>query len=255
MKTAVEERKVRMAPSVPPIDPTVLDDLVSANRVLYTKNIVDGLGHVSVRHDKNPEMYVMAAERAPGLVTKDDLAIYDLDSNALTLRERRPYNERFIHGEIYKARPDVHSVVHCHTPSLVTFCVCHTPLRPLYHMSGFLGRGVARFEIREVAGMTDMLVSSGALGAALAKSLADKQIVLMRGHGATMAGQSIKHAVYRAIYASLNATMQMDAMRLGEITYLSDEEALKGMEINDRFVDRSWALWKQEATSVGGKVI
>jgi HCOMODA/2-hydroxy-3-carboxy-muconic semialdehyde decarboxylase len=137
--------------------------------------------------------------------------------------------------------------VHCHTPALVTFCVCQTPLRPLYHMSGFLGRGVARFEIREVAGMTDMLCSTPQLGAALAKSLADKQIVLMRGHGATMAGQSIKHSVFRAIYAALNATMQMDAMRLGEVTYLADEEAMKGMEINDRFIDRSWSLWKQEA--------
>jgi ribulose-5-phosphate 4-epimerase/fuculose-1-phosphate aldolase len=121
-------------------------------------------------------------------------------------------------------------------------------LRPLYHMSGFLGRGVARFEIREVAGMTDMLCKTPELGAALARSLGDKQIVLMRGHGATMAGQSIKHAVFRGIYSALNATMQMDAMRLGEVTYLADEEAMKGMEINDRFIDRSWLLWKQEAT-------
>jgi ribulose-5-phosphate 4-epimerase/fuculose-1-phosphate aldolase len=237
-----------MALSAPPVDQALLDDLVAANRILYTKNIVDGLGHVSARHDKDPNLYVMAAEKAPGLVEREDLAIYDLDSNAQTLRDRRPYNERFIHGEIYKVRPDVKSVIHCHTPSLVTFCVCQVPLRPLYHMSGFLGRGVARFEIREFTKeATDMLVSSPQLGASLAKVLADKQIVLMRGHGATMAGQSVKHAVYRAIYAALNATMQMDAMHMGEITFLSDEEALKGMEINDRFVERSWALWRLEA--------
>jgi ribulose-5-phosphate 4-epimerase/fuculose-1-phosphate aldolase len=237
-----------MAPSPPPVDQALLDDLVAANHILYTKNIVDGLGHVSARHDKDPNLYVLAAEKAPGLVEREDLAIYDLDSNARTLRDRRPYNERFIHGEIYKARPDVKSVIHCHTPSLVTFCVCQVPLRPLYHMSGFLGCGVARFEIREFAKeATDMLVSSPQLGASLAKVLADKQIVLMRGHGATMAGQSVKHAVYRAIYAALNATMQMDAMHMGEITFLSDEEAMKGMEINDRFVERSWALWKLEA--------
>ena len=237
-----------MAPSPPPVDQALLDDLVAANHILYTKNIVDGLGHVSARHDKDPNLYVLAAEKAPGLVEREDLAIYDLDSNAQTLRDRRPYNERFIHGEIYKARPDVKSVVHCHTPSLVTFCVCQVPLRPLYHMSGFLGCGVARFEIREFAKeATDMLVSSPQLGASLAKVLADKQIVLMRGHGATMAGQSVKHAVYRAIYAALNAIMQMDAMRMGEITFLSDQEAMKGMDINDRFVERSWALWKLEA--------
>ena len=237
-----------MAPSPPPVDQALLDDLVAANHILYTKNIVDGLGHVSARHDKDPNLYVLAAEKAPGLVEREDLAIYDLDSNAQTLRDRRPYNERFIHGEIYKARPDVKSVIHCHTPSLVTFCVCQVPLRPLYHMSGFLGCGVARFEIREFAKeATDMLVSSPQLGASLANVLADKQIVLMRGHGATMAGQSVKHAVYRAIYAALNAIMQMDAMRMGEITFLSDEEAMKGMDINDRFVERSWALWKLEA--------
>jgi HCOMODA/2-hydroxy-3-carboxy-muconic semialdehyde decarboxylase len=237
-----------MAPSPPPVDQALLDDLVAANHILYTKNIVDGLGHVSARHDKDPNLYVLAAEKAPGLVEREDLAIYDLDSNAQTLRDRRPYNERFIHGEIYKARPDVKSVIHCHTPSLVTFCVCQVPLRPLYHMSGFLGCGVARFEIREFAKeATDMLVSSPQLGASLAKVLADKQIVLMRGHGATMAGQSVKHAVYRAIYAALNAIMQMDAMRMGEISFLSDQEAMKGMDINDRFVERSWALWKLEA--------
>jgi len=237
-----------MASSPPSVDQALLDDLVAANRILYTKNIVDGLGHISSRHDKDPNLYVLAAEKAPGLVERADLAIYDLDSNAQTLKDRRPYNERFIHGEIYKARPDVKSVVHCHTPSLVTFCVCQVPLRPLYHMSGFLGRGVARFEIREFAKEpTNMLVSSPQLGASLAKVLADKQIVLMRRHGATMAGQSVKHAVYRAIYAALNATMQMDAMHMGEITFLSDEEAMKGMDINDRFVERSWALWKLEA--------
>ena len=237
-----------MAPSPPPVDQALLDDLVAANHILYTKNIVDGLGHVSARHDKDPNLYVLAAEKAPGLVEREDLAIYDLDSNAQTLRDRRPYNERFIHGEIYKVRPDVKSVIHCHTPSLVTFCVCQVPLRPLYHMSGFLGCGVARFEIREFAKeATDMLVSSPQLGASLAKVLADKQIVLMRGHGATMAGQSVKHAVYRAIYAALNAIMQMDAMRMGEISFLSDQEAMKGMDINDRFVERSWALWKLEA--------
>jgi ribulose-5-phosphate 4-epimerase/fuculose-1-phosphate aldolase len=237
-----------MAPSPPPVDQALLDELVAANHILYTKNIVDGLGHVSARHDKDPNLYVLAAEKAPGLVEREDLAIYDLDSNAQTLRDRRPYNERFIHGEIYKARTDVKSVIHCHTPSLVTFCVCQVPLRPLYHMSGFLGCGVARFEIREFAKeATDMLVSSPQLGASLANVLADKQIVLMRGHGATMAGQSVKHAVYRAIYAALNAIMQMDAMRMGEITFLSDQEAMKGMDINDRFVERSWALWKLEA--------
>jgi ribulose-5-phosphate 4-epimerase/fuculose-1-phosphate aldolase len=236
-----------MSDSIPAVDPTLLDELVAANRILYAKGIVDGLGHATVRHDKDPNLFVMAAERAPGLVRHEDLAIMDLDCNLKTLKERRPYNERFIHGEIYKVRPDIHAIVHCHTPSLVTFCVCSVDLKPIYHMSGFLGKGVSRFDIHQNHGATDMLVSSAEKGVSLAKSLGDKQIVLMRGHGATMAGPSIKHAVYRAIYAALNANMQMDAMRMGEVAYLSDEEAHLGMEINDRFVDRSWAIWRQEA--------
>jgi ribulose-5-phosphate 4-epimerase/fuculose-1-phosphate aldolase len=226
----------------------LLEDLVAANRILYAQKIVDGLGHVSIRHDKNPNLYVLAAERAPGLVSRTDLAIYDLDSNAQTLKDRRPYNERFIHGEIYKARPDVQSIVHCHTPSLIPFAVCtKVDLKPLYHMSGFLGRGAARFEIRKYAGMTNLLVSTPALGKSLAESLGDKEIVLMRGHGATMVGETVRHSVYRAIYAALNAAMQTEAMRMGEVTYLESEEAELGRDINDRFNQRSWELWKLEA--------
>jgi len=237
-----------MPRDIPAVSSSILDDLVHGNRILYARGIVDGLGHISARHDKDASIYVLAAEKAPGRVTKEDLALYDLDSNALTHTDRRPYLERFIHGEIYKARPDVQSIVHCHTPSLVSFCVCQATLRPVYHMSGFLGHGVGRFEIREIAGMTDMLVTSPELGRALARSLGDYQIVLMRGHGATIAGQTIKHTVFRANYAAQNATIQMDAMRMGEIIYLSDEEAMKSMEANDRVVDRSWALWKEEAS-------
>jgi HCOMODA/2-hydroxy-3-carboxy-muconic semialdehyde decarboxylase len=237
-----------MAAAVEQPSDTLLADLVAANRILYAQKIVDGLGHVSIRHDGNPNLYVMAAERAPGLVSRTDLAIYDLDSNAQTLRDRRPYNERFIHGEIYKARPDVQSIVHCHTPSLIPFAVCKkVDLKPLYHMSGFLGRGVARFEIRDFGGMTDLLVSTPALGQALATTLGDKEVVLMRGHGATLVGETVRHSVFRAIYAALNASMQTDAMRMGEVTYLEPEEAQKGMSINDRFNQRSWELWKLEA--------
>jgi ribulose-5-phosphate 4-epimerase/fuculose-1-phosphate aldolase len=139
--------------------------------------------------------------------------------------------------------------VHCHTPSLLPFAVCkQADLRPLYHMSGFLGRGAARFEIRDFAGAaTDLLVSTPALGKSLAGCLGDKQLILMRGHGATLVGETVRHSVYRAIYAAINATVQAEAMRLGEVTYLSPEEAESGMNINDRFNQRSWELWKLEA--------
>ena len=134
---------------------SLLDDLVIANRILYSRGIVDGLGHISARHDKDPSIYVLAAEKAPGRVTLEDLALYDLDSNALTLKDRRPYLERFIHGEIYKAsRTSSRSSIVM--PRIGNVLCCQVHLRPVYHMSGFLGR-CRKFEIRETAGMTDML--------------------------------------------------------------------------------------------------
>jgi HCOMODA/2-hydroxy-3-carboxy-muconic semialdehyde decarboxylase len=189
----------------------------------------------------------MARMCVPGLVTPDDIITYDLDSNPID-DTRKSYNERFIHGEIYKARPDVTSIVHCHTKTLLPFAVSKTPLRPIYHNSGFLGKGVPVFDIREAAGgPTNMLVRDPKLGHALARTLGDKNMVLMRGHGATVVGHSIKNAVYRSFYAAENAELQMDAMKLGEVMYLSKEEAELGTEVtesSETSLDRPWSAWK-----------
>jgi ribulose-5-phosphate 4-epimerase/fuculose-1-phosphate aldolase len=234
--------------SIPTASAEIIDDLVSGNRILFQHKVVDAFGHISIRHDKDPNKYVMARHLAPGLVTKDDLVTFDLDSNALTDDSKRYYSERFIHGEIYKARPEVTAVVHCHAPQLIPFGVTKAKLRPIYHMSAYLGTGVPVFEIRETGGMTDMLVRTPALGQALALALGDKQIILMRGHGATMVGTSVQQVVYRSIYAAQNATLQMEAMRLGEPTYLEAEEAAKASAGNDGALYRPWALWKREIT-------
>jgi HCOMODA/2-hydroxy-3-carboxy-muconic semialdehyde decarboxylase len=145
-------------------------------------------------------------------------------------------------------------VVHCHAPPLIPFSATRVPLRPIYHMSGFLGVGVPVFEIREAGGMTDMLVRTPELGKALAASLADKPVILMRGHGATMVGNSIRQVVYRAIYAAQNALLQMEAVRLGgahggEVTYLADEEAALANVRNTKAIDRAWALWAAEVAT------
>ena len=137
--------------------------------------------------------------------------------------------------------------MHCHAPQLIPFGATRTSLKPLYHMSGFLAEGVPIFEIREAAGITDMLIRSSSLGAALARSLGDKPMVLMRGHGATMVGRTIAQAVYRSIYAALNASLQMEAMRLGEPIYLEREEGRLTMLVNDGAVERAWALWRRDA--------
>ncbi len=234
--------------TVPAPAADLLEELVIGNRIIFDQGVVDAFGHLSVRHDKDPTKYLMSRHLAPGLVTAGDIVTFDLDSNPIVDIGQRYYSERYIHGEIYKARPDVVAIIHCHAPSLIPFGATKVKLRPIYHMSGFLGAGVPVFEIRAAGGMTDMLIRSPHLGRALAGTLSDKPMVLMRGHGATMVGASIKQVVYRAIYAATNAGLQMDALRLGEVMFLDDEEAAKAAASNDRSLDRSWALWQRQSS-------
>jgi HCOMODA/2-hydroxy-3-carboxy-muconic semialdehyde decarboxylase len=224
----------------------LVDKLVVANRILYAQGVVDGFGHVSVRHDQSPGHFLLARNMAPGLVRRDDIMTFDLDGAALDAAGRRVYLERFIHGELYRARPDVQAIVHSHSPSVIPLGVTRQALRPVFHMSGFLGEGAALFEIRDVAGDTDMLVSNGRLGVALAAALGARSAVLMRGHGSTVVGSSLEQAVYRAIYAEVNARLQIQAMTLGEVTYLNGQEAAKAAFINDTQLARAWELWLRD---------
>ncbi|HEX3573589.1 MAG TPA: class II aldolase/adducin family protein [Rhodopila sp.] len=234
--------------SAGPADPALLEDLVAANRILYDQGVVDGFGHVSVRHDKDPNRYLLSRSMAPALVTVDDILEYDLDSNPVDPRGRTSYLERFIHGELYKARPDIIAVVHSHSPAVIPFADSSVPLRPMNHIAGFLGAGVPVFEIRDTAGpATDMLIRNASLGHALALTLGTHSVALMRGHGSIAAAQSIRHVVFRAVYTEVNARMQAGAMILGTPKFLSPEEAAAAEKTNDGLVDRPWALWKQHA--------
>ncbi len=238
------QRSSRTAPGA--ADPDLVDKLVLANRILYRQGVVDGFGHASVRHDGSPEHFLLARNMAPALVRRDDIVTFDFEGAALDANGRRVYLERFIHAEIYRARPEVQAIVHSHSPSVIPFGVTQQPLRPVFHMCGFLGEGAARFEIRDVAGDTDMLISDGRLGAALAAALGGSSAVLMRGHGSTVVGTSIEQAVYRAIYAEVNARLQLQATQLGDVTYLSAEEATKAAKVNDTQLPRVWELWTRE---------
>jgi ribulose-5-phosphate 4-epimerase/fuculose-1-phosphate aldolase len=226
----------------------LLADLVLANKILYGLKAVDAFGHISVRHPDDPNHYLMSRHLPPGMVTPRDIVLFDMDSTPLTHSDKPQYSERFIHSEIYKLRPDVNSVVHCHAYSLIPFGAAKgARLRPMFHMCGFLGCGVPIFEIRNAGGNTDMLIRTAELGKALAESLADKNVVLMRGHGATMIGVSIQEAVFRAVYSMENASIQMQAHLLGdggEVEFLNDEESDKSSR--GRNVPRSWSLWKHE---------
>jgi ribulose-5-phosphate 4-epimerase/fuculose-1-phosphate aldolase len=223
-----------------------IESVALANRILYDQGIVDGLGHVSVRHESDPGLFLLSCNRAPAMVRRQDIVCYDFDGNSVSETTQRPYLERFIHAEIYRARPDVMSVVHSHSLSVIPFASTKTPLRPIFHMAGFLGSGSAHFEIRESGGNTNMLITSTYLGAALAKSLGTHSCVLMRGHGSTVVGTSLEQAVFRAVYAETNAKLQLSANSVGEIDFLNPEEAQLSSEINDTQLARSWNLWVQK---------
>jgi len=232
-----------------PVDPKLIEDLVAANRILADQGVVDGYGHVSVRHEKSADRYLMARSIAPELVTAADIMEYDLDSTPVDARGRTSYLERFIHGEIYRVRPDVRAIVHNHSPSVIPFGVTGVPLRPLYHMSAFLSAGVPVFDIRQASGgMTDMLVRTAALGQALARTLGTRPVALMRGHGAVVVGASLPLVVFRSVYTEVNARLQSQAMALGgQVTYLDPEEARLAEASVSGTAPRPWELWKKKA--------
>lgn len=229
-------------------NPSVIDDLVVANHILVNEGVLDGFGHISVRNERNPEHFLIARSMAPGLVTAADIVSCDLEGNVHDEQGRHTYVERFIHSEIYRTRPDVMAVIHSHSPAIITFGVTGARLRPICHMSGFLGAQVPVFEIRNAGGEnTDLLIRNQALGKALAKDLAGNSVALLRGHGNVVVGHSIQQVVFRAIYTENNAKLQSEAMRHGEVNYLTDGEAEATSRMNDEHLDRPWQVWKKRA--------
>src|SRR5215470_17575820 len=197
------------------VPPELLEDLALGSRILAEFGVVDAFGHVSARSPANPSHFLMSRALAPALVTSDDIMEFDQDGNAVDARGRGVFLERFIHAEIYKARPDVMSVVHTHSPNVIPFSVSKTPLRPLYHNAAFLAAGVPVWDIAREFGPTDMVVRDGGIGKSLARALSDKSVVLMRGHGDVAVGPAVKVAVFRAYYADVNARLQTQAVALG----------------------------------------
>lgn len=235
------------------VDAQLLEDLVTANRILFAHRVVDAFGHVSIRHDRDPDRFLLARNMAPALVGAEDIIEFHLDGTPVDAAGRSVYLERFIHGEIYRAREDVCAVVHSHAPAVVPFGISrNVQLRPVWHMSGFLGQRTPVFEIRDAAGeASDLLIRSNALGAALADSLAGGSVVLMRGHGATIAAGTLKEVVFRAVYTQLNAELQFQALQLGDVTYLTEGEARSTTVSVGSQIERAWNLWKNEVSGAG----
>ena len=233
----------------PAADPALLADLVTANHILFDQGVVDAFGHVSVRHDKKPDRFLLARNMAPGDVTAQDIIEFTLDGEPVNAAGRRVYLERFIHGEIYREYPDIQAVVHNHSHSIVPLSVVKSmPLRAVFHMAGFIGEGAPVFEIRDVAGTgTDLLIRDNRLGQALARCFKSSDIVLMRGHGSTVIARSLQQVVYRAVYAEINARYQIETAKLGDVTYLTAEEARACATSIEGQAQRPWDLWKNQA--------
>ena len=223
-----------------------LEDLVASYRILAEYGVIDAYGHVSLRSPSNPQRYYLARSLAPERVQLEDIIEYDLDSNPLDAKGRESVTERFIHGEIFKARPEVMAVVHNHSPSVVPFSVTGVPMRALWHMAAFIGDGLPNWEIREVRKGTNLLVGDGVLGASLAKTLGSKPAALMRGHGSVTVGESLPRAVGRSVYLELSAKMQMQALALSDkVNYLDEAEVKASMPLQD--YKRAWPMWREKA--------
>lgn len=231
-----------------PLPANLIADLAAASRILAAQGVVDGFGHVSLRHPVATDCYLMARSVAPALVTPDDIIEYDLDSNPVNANGRGSFIERFIHGEIYKARPDIQSVVHSHSPSVIPFGLVGVPLQAMFHTAAFIAAGVPVFDIREKFGPTDMLVRNREKGVELASVMGGKDVVLMRAHGSVACGPTLQTAVFRAVYTEVNARIQHWTMALkggAAIAALDPEEGRLADAINQTAAMRAWELWRK----------
>lgn len=232
-----------------PVAAGFLADLAAASRILAERGVVDAFGHVSQRHPTAPDRYFMSRALAPALVTPDDIIEYSLDSEPCNAGGRGSFLERFIHGEIYKARPDVNSVVHSHSPSVIPFGLVDTKMAAMFHNAAFLASGVPVFDISEKFGATDMLVGNPARGVAFAAVIGRSNVALMRAHGSVACGPNLQLAVFRAVYTEVNARVQHWTVALGgggRIAALDEDEGRLADVTNDGACLRAWELWRKQ---------
>jgi HCOMODA/2-hydroxy-3-carboxy-muconic semialdehyde decarboxylase len=226
------------------------EDLAIASRILSDQGVFDAAGHVSMRDPHRADRFLMSRSLAPALVTAADVMAFTLDCEPCEARGRTPFIERYLHGGIYRRRPDVMAVAHGHTPSVVPFGLVGTPMVATYHNAAFLAAGVPVFDIRASFGTTDIVISSAERGAALADALGDKAVLLLRAHGFVAVGPSLPAAVFRAIFTEISARVQLQAVTLsGPIAALEPDEGRLADAINLATVGRSWEFWKKRVTS------
>jgi len=226
----------------------LIEELVTANRILANQGIVDSFGHVSVRHPDNPKRYLLSRSRAPERVEAADIMEFTLEGDPVDARGRKPYLERFIHGAAYEMRPDVMAVVHNHSPGVIPFGVTGLKLKPIMHMCATIGHEVPIWDQRKKFGDTNLLVESMTMGRDLAKTLGKGRTALMRGHGSVVVGKELRTTIYTAVYLELNARLQMQSMNMGKIKFLSKGEVDKVAATTTLAnVNRAWENWCRAA--------
>jgi HCOMODA/2-hydroxy-3-carboxy-muconic semialdehyde decarboxylase len=230
----------------------LLQDLVTASRILAAEGICDAFGHVSLRHPERPDRFFLARAVAPELVVRDDIMEFTLDGTPTGGDTRKPFLERFIHGALMAARGDVGAVVHSHSRGVIPFGVTGTPIRPLLHSAGVLGHEVPVWDAGDAFGDTNLLISSDEMGRDFAGALGDRRAALMRGHGSTVVGRTLREAVYTAVYLDVNAQLQAAAIAMGTVKYLTDGEiSLIQARLGDaepgEGYDRAWQYWARRA--------
>jgi HCOMODA/2-hydroxy-3-carboxy-muconic semialdehyde decarboxylase len=226
----------------------LLEELVTANRILAKQGIVDSFGHVSIRHPDNPKRYLLSRSRAPERVETADIMEFTLAGDPVDAKGRKPYLERFIHGAIYEMRPDVQAVVHNHSPGVIPFGVTGRKMRPIMHMCATIGHDVPVWDQHKKFGDTNLLVESMAMGRDLAKTLGKGRTSLMRGHGAVVVGKDLRATIYTSIYLELNARLQMQAMNMGKVKFLTKGEVDKvASTTTPPLVNRAWENWCRHA--------
>lgn len=230
----------------------LIEELVTANRILAREGVVDSFGHISVRHPDDPRLYLLSRSRAPDCIENDDIMAFTLEGEPVDAKGRAPYLERFIHGALYEARPDVMSVVHNHSESVIPYGVTGRTIRPVFHMGASIGHEVPVWDSHDRFGDTALLVENMDMGRDLAKRMGAGLTALMRGHGATVAGRNIRHAVYISIYLEVNARLQKQAMDMlagsGEVKFLTAGEVDKVASRTGSYgIIRAWENWCRRA--------
>ena len=220
----------------------VLNQLVIANRILAREDVIDDFGHVSVRNPTDPGRYFLSRSRSPEIVTKDDLMEFTLAGEPIAQNGRAMYRERALHGAVYMARPDVNAVTHHHARSVLPFTMGRVKLRPVFHMASVLGHHVPVWDSQDEFGDTNMLIETMRQGQSMAHAMGQERCVLIRGHGATCAGASLREVVFVSIYLKENAEAQLRMLQLGEPTYLTAGEIdqCRAMLLSDLPQDRTW---------------